>query len=76
MPVTVTGVPTPADDGDRLLMLGVANTVKAAPALDTPLTVTTTGPLEAAAGTGTAIAVALQLIGVPAVPLNVTVLEP
>jgi len=76
VPLIVTGVPSPADDGDRLLMAGVANTVKAAPALDTPLTVTTTGPVDAPAGTGTAIEVALQLMGVPAVPLNVTVLEP
>jgi len=57
-------------------MLGVANTVKAAPVLETPLTVTTTGPVDAPAGTGTAIEVALQLVGVPAMPLNVTVLEP
>jgi hypothetical protein len=76
VPAIVTGVPTPADDGDKALMVGVANTVNVAPVLETPPTVTTTGPVDALAGTGTAIEVALQLVGVPAVPLNVTVLEP
>jgi len=44
------------------------------PALASPLTVTTTLPVVAPAGTGAAIEVALQLTGVAAVPLNVTVL--
>jgi hypothetical protein len=60
--------------GDRLFMVGA--TVKVAPLLAWPLTVTTTGPVVAPAGTGTAILVALQLLGVAAVPLNVTVLVP
>src|SRR5437016_13675836 len=46
------------------------------PLLETPLTLTTTFPVVAPAGTGTAMFVALQLVGVVAVPLNVTVLEP
>ncbi len=39
-----------------------------------PPTVTTTSPVVAPVGTGTLMLVALQLIGVAAVPLNVTVL--
>jgi hypothetical protein len=49
-------------------------TVKLTPLLATPPTVTTTFPVVAPVGTGTAMLVALQLVGVPAVPLNVTVL--
>src|ERR1019366_8288699 len=76
VPVIVTSVPTVLDAGDRLVMLGVSSTVNAAPALATPFTVTTTFPEVAPTGTGTTIDVALQLVGVAAVPLNVTVLAP
>jgi hypothetical protein len=55
---------------------GVAVTVKVAPLLDTPLSVTTTLPVVAPLGTGTTTLVALQLVGVPVVPLKVTVLDP
>ncbi len=41
-----------------------------------PPTVTTTVPVVAPVGTGTAMLVADQLVGVAAVPLNVTVLVP
>jgi hypothetical protein len=51
-------------------------TMKFTPPLATPPTVTTTFPVVAPVGTGTAMLVALQLVGVPAVPLNVTVLVP
>jgi hypothetical protein len=51
-------------------------TVKLTPLLGTPPTVTTTFPVVAPIGTGTTIAVALQLVGVAAVPLKVTVLVP
>lgn len=44
--------------------------------LAVPLTVTTTFPVVAVAGTGTTMLVELQLVGVAGVPLNVTVLEP
>jgi hypothetical protein len=44
--------------------------------LATPATVTTTFPVVAPLGTGATILVALQLVGVAAVPLNVTVLVP
>lgn len=51
-------------------------TVKVEPALATPPTVTTTFPVVAPLGTGTTMLVALQVVGVAAVPLNVIVLEP
>jgi len=41
-----------------------------------PLTVTTTFPVVAPAGTGTTMLVVDQLVGVAVVPLNVTVLVP
>ena len=51
-------------------------TVKLTPLLATPPTVTTTFPVVAPLGTGTTMLVALQLVGVPTVPLNITVLVP
>jgi len=76
VPVMVTVVPTVPEFGLRLVMLGVGKTAKDCPLLATPLTVTTTFPVVALAGTSTVMLVALQLEGVPAVPLKVTVLEP
>src|SRR5258707_12742916 len=78
VPVIVTEVPTGPDVGLRLVMLGgpAADTVKLTPLLAVPPTVTTTLPVVAPVGTGTAMLVALQLVGVAAVPLNVTVLVP
>ena len=77
VPVIVTEVPTGPDVGLRLVMLGAAVvTVKLTPLLAYPPTVTTTFPVVAPLGTGTTMLVALQLVGVPAVPLNVTVLVP
>src|SRR5271169_2525884 len=58
-------------------MLGTAAvTVKLIPLLATPPTVTTRFPVVAPLGTGTTMLVPLQLVGVPGVPLNVTVLVP
>jgi len=51
-------------------------TVKLIPLLATPPTVTTTFPVVAPAGTGATMLVALQFVGVAAVPLNFTVLVP
>ncbi len=76
VPVIVTDVPTAPEVGDRLVMLGVGTTVNDTPALDTPLAVTTTLPVVAPLGTDATMVVALQLVGVAAVPLNVTVLVP
>jgi len=75
-PVIVSEVPAAPEVGFRLVMLGGGMTVKVVPLLATPPTVTTTFPVVAPVGTGTAMLVALQLVGVAAVPLNVTVLVP
>ena len=58
-------------------MLGPGEvTVKATPLLATVPTITTTLPVVAPLATGTAMLVSPQLVGVPAIPLKVTVLEP
>lgn len=75
-PVMATEVPTGPDVGFRLAMFGGTVTVKGRPLLARPPTLTTTLPVVAPLGTGTTILVALQLVGVAAVPLNVTVLLP
>src|SRR5579871_5240704 len=72
----VTAVPVAPEDGVRPVMLGVSKTVKLLPLLAVPLTVTTTLPVVAPVGTGATMLVALQLVGVAAVPLNFTVLVP
>lgn len=74
-PLIVTDVPIGPDEGERLLILGDV-TVKFKPLLATPEMVTTTLPLDAPLGTGATICVLLQLVGLAAVPLNVTVLDP
>ena len=76
-PVIVTEEPTAPDVGLRPVIVGVASTVNAEPALDTPLTVMTTLPVVAPVGTAAVIDVPLQLvIEVAVTPLKVTVLEP
>jgi hypothetical protein len=75
-PVIVTDVPVGPEVGLRLVMLGGTVTVKGTLLLARLLTVTTTLPVVAPLGTGTTILVELQLVGVAAVPLNVTVLLP
>jgi hypothetical protein len=54
---------------------GIEVTVNVMALLATPPTVTTTAPVVAPVGTGTVMLVSLQLVAVPAVPLNVTVLD-
>ena len=76
VPEMVTAVPTGPVFGDRPVMLGVGNTVKPAPLLAKPFTVTITFPVLAPAGTGTWMEVALQLLEADATPLNVTTLLP
>jgi hypothetical protein len=73
-PLIATGVPTPPASGARFVITGAM--LKLAPLLGNPATVTTTLPVVAPAGTGTTMVVALQLVGVAAVPLKVTVLVP
>jgi hypothetical protein len=76
LPVIVTAVPIGPDVGFTLVIDGVGSTVKLAPLLATPLTVTTTLPVVAPPGTVTVRLVALQLVTVAGVPLNFTVLVP
>jgi len=68
--VIVTEVPTKPEVGFSEVMLGPdVVTVKLTPLLATVPTVTTTLPLVAPLGTGTAMLVSPQLVGVPAIPL-------
>src|SRR5262245_28877584 len=60
----------------RAMVPAGGRTVNATPLLGAPFTVTTTFPVVAPAGTGATMLVADQLVGVAAVPLNFTVLEP
>ena len=76
VPLMVTAVPTVPEVGDSPETVGVGSTVKLTPLLALPLTVTTTFPVVAEAGTGTLIEVVAQLVGLPETPLNVTVLLP
>jgi hypothetical protein len=76
VPAIVTAVPTVPEVGLSEVIDGGMVTVNVTLLLARPPTVTTTGPLAAPVGTGTAMLVALQLVGVASVPLKVTVLEP
>jgi hypothetical protein len=76
VPLIVTEVPTVPTVGLRLVMPGPVPTTKIGALLARPPTVTITGPVVAPVGAGTAILVALQLVGVAATPLKVTVLDP
>jgi hypothetical protein len=78
VPVTEMRVPTDAEVGVKLVMVGGGATVKATPLLATPPTVTTTFPVVAPLDTATVMLVALQHVGhgVADVPLKVTVLVP
>ncbi|SRR5260221_4720454 len=78
-PLMVTDAPTEPDVGERLVIVGNAVpsvTVKVTQLLDAPPTVTSTQPVVAPDGAATVMDVALQVVGVAAVPLNVTVLTP
>jgi hypothetical protein len=68
--------PTAPEVGLKLVSVGVESTVKDTPLVSTPLACTTTFPVVAPLGTGTAMLVALQLVGVAVVPLNLIVLLP
>src|SRR5437899_690192 len=83
-PAIVTDVPTAPEFGFRLVMFGADEvTVKFTPLLMSPAQppplvalVTTTFPPAAPLGPCTTLFRSLQLVGVPAVPLKVTVLVP
>jgi hypothetical protein len=70
----VTDVPTGPNVGFKLVIFGV--TKKVPPLLAKPLTVTTTLPVVAPAGTGAMTVVLFQLVGTALSPLNVKVLAP
>src|SRR5437899_2488000 len=72
----VTDVPIVPELGVNVLMLGGGTIVKFTPLLARPATVTTTLPVVAPKGAGTAMLVALQFVGVAAIPLKVTLLVP
>jgi hypothetical protein len=78
LPLIVTAVATGPLDGERLVSVGVApdETVYVSALLATPPTVTRTLPLVAPPGTGATMLVVDQVVGVAAMPANVTVLVP
>jgi hypothetical protein len=77
VPVIVTVAPTGPWVRPSEARLGPGEvTVNVSPLLATPLTVTMTLPVVAPFGTGAAMLVALQLVGVVVIPLKVTVLLP
>jgi hypothetical protein len=76
LPLIVTAVATGPLDGERLVSVGVGETVNGNALLARPPTVTTTLPVVAPAGTGTTMLLADQVVGVAEVPLKVTVLVP
>jgi len=76
-PLIVIDAPTCPEVGFKPVIDGAGTvTVKVSPLLTCPLTVTTTGPVDAVAGTGAVIEVSLQFVGVAETPLKVTVLVP
>jgi hypothetical protein len=76
VPEIVTTLPIFPDVGEIPVILSPGDTVKPNPLLDTPLALTTTLPVVAPVGTGTTIDPLPQVVGLPAVPLNLTVLDP
>src|SRR3954453_20964069 len=72
----VTADPIGPAEGDKLVSGGATVTEDGSALLASPPTVTTTLPLVAPAGTGTTMLFADHVVGVAAVPLNVTVLVP
>ncbi len=75
VPVIVTAWPVFPEFGVMAEML-TPETVKFMPLLVPPPTTTTTLPVVAPLGTGTTMLLSLQLEGVAAVPLNLTLLDP
>lgn len=74
-PVIVSEVPLVPEVGFKAERFGGLG-AKYSPLLATPPTMTTTFPFVAPVGTGAMMVVGLQLVGVAAAPLNVTVLAP
>jgi hypothetical protein len=76
VPVIVTDEATAPLVGERIVMVGVDNTVNETPVLATPPTVTTTLPVVAPAGTVATMLVADQPVVAAVVPLKVMALVP
>jgi hypothetical protein len=76
VPVIITAAPVFPEVGLTEVMLSPEFTVKLRLLLAVPPAVTTTFPVVAPLGTGTVINPSLQLVAVPVVPLNLTVLAP
>src|SRR5580765_7195335 len=76
VPVIVTDAVTAPLVGDSEVIVAVGTTVKVAPLLATPPTVTVTFPVVAPTGTGTVMLVADHDVGVAGTPLNDTELAP
>jgi hypothetical protein len=76
LPLITKPICTGPEDRDKPDMTGTVVTLNRIELLGTPPTVTATNPAAAPAGTGTVMLVELQLVGVAATPLNVTVLVP
>jgi hypothetical protein len=76
VPVIVKAAPTGPLVGESVVSVGPTVTVYVSALLARPPTVTTTLPVVAPVGTGTAMLVADHDVGVAAVPLNVIVLVP
>ena len=74
VPLIVIDVATAPGLGERLFIFGF--TVKVTLLLAEPLTVTTTGPVVAEAGTGAITLLAPHEVGVAVTPLNFNVLLP
>jgi hypothetical protein len=73
-PFTDTAPPIAPEGGCRLVIMGA--TVKLTALLGVPLTITTTLPVVAPAGTGATMEPDAQLVGVAAPRLNITLLPP
>ena len=76
MPLIVTSVPAGPESTEMLVIVAEETMVKLTPLLVPSAVVTVTFPVVAPLGTGTVMLVADQLVGVPVVPLNETVLLP
>ena len=76
LPVTVTTVLAVPKFGDSPAIVGGGPTTNGDPLLGSPLTVMTTLPVVAPAGTLAVMLPLLQLDGIPVTPLKVTVLAP
>jgi hypothetical protein len=76
VPPIVTASPTRPVEGVNDVIDGGGMTLNVTPLLETPLTVTTRGPLVAPAGTDAEMLVFVQFVAAAVMPLNLTALLP